>query len=277
MRNWRISAIFIALPLSACAISNNPFSRHFKDYSENRASIDKNDVASYVASNDAIMKSLATLASADLSATSIEWLPVVQAGLGYVDMRCQKYMDAIFFFDRMRDTTSKQIQFTGAAAGAALGVVEASKDLIALTPLGFSLADQTINNVGKGLLFELPPSVVQTIVKKKQDAYRGSLSKSYTSRAVALQVIQNYATICLPPAIEAEVSGAITRQEFKPNTIPEAKPETPATATTPPASAPGNGGAPGPLVPAPPPPPPPPPATSPQDIGTNGLPNPQPL
>jgi hypothetical protein len=141
---------------------------------------------------------------------------VVAAGLNYVDVRCDRFMDALFWFNRIRETSSRQIQFVSAASSAALTILKASEELIGLAPLGITLLDQTVNNVGRGLLYDLPPHTVRTLVEKQQQAYLKGVAPEYTSRPDAMRTIQGYAAICLPASIEAEVSRAVEASEFKP-------------------------------------------------------------
>jgi hypothetical protein len=141
---------------------------------------------------------------------------VVAAGIHYADVRCERYMDALVHFNRIRETSSRQVNFAGAASAAALTILKASTELIGLAPLGFGLVDQTINNVGRGLLYDLPPHVVKQLVERQQEAYLKAVAKEYTSRPHAMQAIQGYATLCLPSTIENEVNRAIAATEYDP-------------------------------------------------------------
>lgn len=185
------------------------------------------DVGRFVKDQNAVLNEFASLAGVSPPTQGSELRPVIDAGIHYVDVRCDRFMDSLFWFNRVRETTSRQIQFSGAAASAALAIVEASATAIGLTPLGFTFLDQTVNNFGSGLLFNLSPSNVRTLVERRQAAYLASLSATYTSRPIALQVIQNYAAICLPPAIETEVERAIADREFEPNIITPSLPPRP--------------------------------------------------
>ncbi len=219
-----VAAVICAAQLTACVGSSESIKRRMINYEANSPVISSTDVASFASQQNTVMLEFAKMAGATSSNTTNtdvllnigEWRAVVDAGIHYTDVRCDKFMDALFWFNRVREGASRQIQYTGAAAGAALAALEASKTAIGLTPLGFSLLDQTVNNLGAGLLFNLNPSTVRVLVERKQAAYIAALSPSYTSRVVALQVIQNYAAICLPPSIETEVERAIASQEYKP-------------------------------------------------------------
>jgi hypothetical protein len=196
----------------------------YRNYVDNVPDLNPADVAEYREDNNAIMADFASVAGVNVPGSNGEWRPIIDAGINYVDTRCDKFMDSLFWLNRVRDTTSRQIQYTGSAIGAALAVVEASKTAIGLTPLGFSLFDQTVNNLTAGLLYSLNPSTVRILVEKRQEAYVRSLTPSYTSKAIALRVIQGYAAICLPPSIEAEVERAIDAKEYTANTIFSALP-----------------------------------------------------
>lgn len=142
---------------------------------------------------------------------------VVAAGIHYVDVRCEEYVDALFWFHRYKEAGDRQVQYFGAAATAAMRILEASKDLISLTPLGITLADQTIDNFGKGLLFELDPAIVRSLVERQQAAYRAEIKDThFTTKAASLQAVQGFLAICLPASLEMEVNTAVGRTGYKP-------------------------------------------------------------
>lgn len=211
--------------VSGCTAAS--LERRVRDYTANQPAISPEAVKAFVDDQEDVLEDFARLAGQSSLAQIKEWRPVVDAGIHYTDVRCDKFMDSLFWLNRVREGTSRQIQYAGSAVSAALAIVDASKSAIGLTPLGFSLFDQSINNLGAGLLFNLNPSTVRVLVEKKQLAYLRSLSASYTNRTIALQVIQNYAAICLPPSIETEVERAITDQEYAPATIARPLPPAP--------------------------------------------------
>jgi hypothetical protein len=218
MNRWKSAlAVFASLCLVGC--SSVDLQTRIRNYTSNVPDLDPADVHAFVDNQDAILADFARLAGVPVPAAGGEWRQVIDAGIHYADVRCDRFMDSLFWFNRVRETTSRQIQFTGAAASAALAVLHASANAIGLTPLGFTFLDQTVNNFGSGLLFDLNPNNVRTIVERKQAAYIAGLSASYTSRALALQVIQNYATICLPPSIETQVEEAIAAREYTPDQV----------------------------------------------------------
>lgn len=214
--------------LGGCSASGLELARSkYENYVNNIPDMNTEDVDQFARDNTLILEDFASLAGVTLPGANGEWRPVIDAGINYVDTRCDRFMDSLFWLNRVRETTSRQVQYTGSALGAALAVVEASKTAIGLTPLGFSLFDQTVNNIGAGLLYNLNPSTVRILVEKRQDAYIKSMTPSYTSRAVALRVIQGYAALCLPPAIEAEVERAIDAKEYTASRVSSELPPAP--------------------------------------------------
>jgi len=186
-------------------------------YKGNIPDLDAEDVAGFVAAQDEVVRRLKLLSGTDPQKDGDDWRPVVDAGILYSDVRCDRFMDALFWANRVRETTSREIGFASSAASAAMALFNASKDLIGLTPLGFALADQTINNIGEGLLFDLSPSIVRSLVEKQQTAYLQGLNGTrFTTKTGAMQAIQTYTAICLPPSIETEVSRAVEASEYKP-------------------------------------------------------------
>lgn len=245
-RNRLVLVLAAALANSACTTVQEDITA----YKSNVPDLSDTDVAAFVAARENVMKTLKTLSGTNPQEDGDDWRPVVDAGILYADVRCDRYMNALFRFDRARETTSRQIGFTGSAASAAMALLNASKDLIGLTPLGFTLADETVNNIGKGLLFDLSPSIVRSLVEKQQTAYAQGLNgTTFTTKTGAMNAIQAYTSICLPPAIEMEVSRAVEASEYKPidyfgkNEPPpgaaeQSRPAAPAAAGPPPPSPP---------------------------------------
>ena len=149
-------------------------------------------------------------------ANGSDWRPVVDGGMLYVDTRCERFMDALFWLNRVRETTSNQIQYAGAAASAILALTNAAKDLIGIAPLGFGLADQTVNNISQGLLYHLDPGDVSALVARKQATFSDLIENvKYTSRPAAMNAVAQYAANCLPVRIEGDVNQAIATSKFE--------------------------------------------------------------
>lgn len=214
MKTTRLAlALAAALATSACATLEGDINA----YKSNMPDLSDSDVLAFAKARDNVMNTLKILSGTNPQEDGDDWRPVVDAGILYADVRCDRYMNALFRFDRARETTSRQIGFTGSAASAAMALLNASKDLIGLTPLAFTLADETVNNIGKGLLFDLSPSIVRSLVEKQQTAFvQGLNGTEFSTKTGAMNAIQAYTSICLPPSIEMEVSRAVEASEFKP-------------------------------------------------------------
>jgi len=203
-----------ALATSACASVQD----HVSAYKGNVPDLSDTDVAAFVAAREHVVAQLKTLSGTDPQVDGDDWRPVVDAGILYADVRCDRYMNALFWFNRARESSSREIGFGGSATSAALALLNAGKDLIGLAPLGFTFLDQTVNNIGKGLLFDLNPSIVRSLVEKQQTAYlQGLNGTQFRTKTGAMNAIQAYVALCLPPSIETEVSRAVEASEYKPN------------------------------------------------------------
>lgn len=214
MIRYRLAlALAAALASSACTTVQE----HVDAYRSNVPDLDRNDVAAFVAAREEVVGQLKALSGTDPRQDGDDWRPVVDAGILYADVRCDRYMNALFWFNRARASTSRQIGIGGSAASAAMALLNAGKDLIGLAPLGFTFLDQSVDNVGKGLLFDLDPSIVRSLVEKQQTAYRQGLNGAgFRTKTGAMNAIQGYAALCLPPSIETEVSRAVEASEYEP-------------------------------------------------------------
>jgi hypothetical protein len=275
-RVYLLSSAVIAL--SACSTVRNGFENRRGYYTSNTPDLQAPDVRRFVSDENANLNRFVLLSGVEYDRRPIEpptdliggtaqpniaaetqfalipkkpedWNQVITAGMHYVDVRCDRFIDALFWLNRIRETSSREIRFVGAASAAALTILSASTELIGLAPLAFGLLDQTVNNIGQGLLYDLPPATVRTIVEEQQTAYVQAMQgKSFNTRSLALGTIQGYVTLCLPATIEAEVNRAITSQRFRPVNYGPPGPPPPPPPPPPP----------GPAAVATPPPPPPP-------------------
>jgi hypothetical protein len=221
------------MALSACTSIQEGLSARRGYYTQNVPDFNQQDIVKFTEHQNRIWNCFVNLAQersgavtpgqdcSDVSDGTVklmdgEYISVVHAGLHYVDIRCDRYMVALTDLERIRRTGSKQLQFGASSSSAILTLLKASEQLISLVPLGFGFLDQTWNNVGQGLLYDLPPDVVRILVEKQQNAYLQGLPSSYKSKPQALRAIQGYAALCLAPAIEAEVKRSVGNAEYKP-------------------------------------------------------------
>ena len=215
MRNRAATGVAILLAgitLSGCTTVK---SKH-AGYAGNVPDFDKNNVTEYREAQQTVVEEFARLGGLkEPPAHDEEWRPVVDGGMLYADARCERFLDALFWLNRVRETTSNQIQYAGAAASAVLALTNAAKDLIGIAPLGFGFADQTVNNLSQGLLYHLDPGDVAQLVARKQGTYRTLIKDvKYTNRPAAMNAVAQYAANCLPVRIEGDVNQAIAKSEF---------------------------------------------------------------
>lgn len=145
-----------------------------------------------------------------------DYRPIVNAGMMYVDIRCARYMDALFWFNRVSKSANRQLGYLGSASAAILEIVDASSALVALAPIAFKFATETVDGVGKGLLYDMSPGAVRSIVDEQQVAFKKAIEgQRYTSKTAALQVVQAYLMLCLPVSIEGQVEQAVKNAKFR--------------------------------------------------------------
>jgi hypothetical protein len=191
---------------------------------------DPRQVQSYREAQDKVLSELyvsAGLGKDKVPATSAEWDSVIRAGMDYADVRCEAYLHALFRLNRDTRTIVSQISLMGAATAGVLGAVEAAAKEIALTAIAFGLLGATVENLSNNVLYELEPSSVRTIVRGLQSAYRAGLGTGYSTRPAAVAAMRNYASLCIPSNIEAEVNLAVKKAQ------PQVKPGDPNTGQPP--------------------------------------------
>ena len=109
-----VACICLVLITMNCGCHNL---KKYKKVSGLDPQLDSDDIQKYKENQDEVLKELVQLAN--LSSEPIDgsenWGKIVDAGLNYVDQKCEDYLDAIFWFDRHRKTTSNQINLIGTA------------------------------------------------------------------------------------------------------------------------------------------------------------------
>jgi hypothetical protein len=179
--------------------------------------INQTDVGGYAESQTAVMNHFVVLSGqATGDDSKVEWRRVVDAGIDYVDARCERYIDSIFWFNRAKNGVKSQIDIVGTATAGILGATEAAAKSISLTAIAFGLGSQSVENYGKGLLYEIDPASLREVVEKSQGAYIDGLQGvTYTSRPAAMRAIRGYLVFCLPATLESQVNKAVANSEFQ--------------------------------------------------------------
>ena len=110
----------------------------------------------------------------------------VQAGMNYIDRRCDGYLAWLDNKRRWREPILKQLHTTAATTGAIMGLTGVGAVPIAIVGTAFGFAQDTFVNVNARLITEIDHSVLQTVALKMKDVRllaspqpaRGDLSAS---------------------------------------------------------------------------------------------------
>lgn len=211
----------LSLLLSAC-------SSQFALENANRLSgpepqLDSQDIAKFADHQKSVAQSLALAAGLEGKPASGDprWQDVVDTGMHYVDTVCDDYINAIFKYERARDSAKSGVALTGAATLAAMGILQASAEAVALVGTAFGLTSGLIDTVSTAVVYNVRASAVETAVRKSQDAYRQGLEgRTYTTQAAALGAVRGYLALCLPATIENTIGRAVATAAIEPTKGP---------------------------------------------------------
>lgn len=226
MKSLRFLCAALCPLLSACATVDQVTKDNWHWLAGNSPDLRVDDLKTYADQDQSLTSYLETLGrTRDDHSTAF-----VDAGVDYAHTRCLRYLEAAFFFNRVQLTSSREIHTASASASAVLSLVNASKALAGILPLGFNFADQTINNVGQGILYDLDPGTVRELVDQLQTTYKTDNidGKTFATHAAAMTAIRGYAEQCLPVTIEGAVEKKITAPPVPPSGSTPAPPAPPA-------------------------------------------------
>ena len=136
------------------------------------------------------------------------WYDAAEAGMNYVDEKCDNYMRDLFIMNREHGRIDGILKVLDKTSNAALGVTAASKTSLAILAQTFGLAEGVNDSILKSYLFEQVPGVVADKVKAARIAYRdqiegGGPDHSYMPDE-AFKVVRNYLELCMPQTIEGK-------------------------------------------------------------------------
>lgn len=143
----------------------------------------------------------------------VDYYKVAEAGFNYVDDQCRSYFDTLFFLNKGREQLKSGLAASGQTTAAILGITGAAAPTIAIVAQAFGLASAATDIVTGTYLYALPPATTQAFVERLQLAYREAAANNSAhiqSPASAYFHIQRYLNLCLPPAIEAEITKQIS-------------------------------------------------------------------
>jgi hypothetical protein len=140
-----------------------------------------------------------------------KWRVVADAGLFEVDVQCDRYLAALFTFNRDQRAGRQVLTAAGAGTAAIMGLTGAAGAAIAITAAAFGMAT-TVFDAGAGsVLFTVSPVAVRSVANRGRQAFlEGIKWEQVNSRPRMMMVVQGYLSQCTPAAIEANIDNAAT-------------------------------------------------------------------
>lgn len=167
------------------------------------------------AAQEAMVNSLARKASIDsrggLPAIGTHWRAIAEAGVVEVDIQCDRYLAALFTFNREQQGLRQGLTAAGAATAAILGITGAPGMAIALVAVSFGLAANLFDAGVDSVLFTIGPPAVRAVAAKGRQAFlAGIVWDKVDTRPRMMMVVQGYLNQCTPAAIESNINNAST-------------------------------------------------------------------
>ncbi len=142
---------------------------------------------------------------------SSDWKYVTQAGLAEVDLLCDRYLAALFAFNREQRAGRQILTAAGAGTAAIMGLTGSPGISIALVAAAFGLAANVFDAGVNSVLFTISPTAVRAVAAKGRVVYLSGVSvEKVNSRPMMMSVVQGYLSQCTPAAIEANIDNAAT-------------------------------------------------------------------
>ena len=181
--------------------------------------VDAPDLAVYSANYFAVRSHLLALANLyDLPPNGSEkWEEFIKAGVGYVNDRCGRFINAISRYERKHKFVRAEMDAFQTATREVLAEVTKAARIVNLTAAGFNLATRSLDNFHASAILVLPSEAISTVEGQKlawQDEYKRNYKKYYSSTE-AMNAIASYLALCLPENIEATMKSTlqVTRYE----------------------------------------------------------------
>lgn len=160
--------------------------------------------AEYVANQTAVYNSLKQMTS-KTTPTDDE---VINAGMQYADTLCSDYIEALYWVNKQLKADVRDVNALGTLTASAMGIAKSAANSIAGAAVLFGFAEDSLNNMGSRVLFELEPSSIRALVEGSQKSFRGALPSGYQGQAAVFTVVREYISLCIPSRIEAEINNA---------------------------------------------------------------------
>jgi hypothetical protein len=153
----------------------------------------------------------AGLTGVDLRSNPALWKDVADAGLMEVDIQCDRYLAALFTFNREQRAGRQVLTAAGAGTAAILGITGAAGTTVALVAAAFGLAANVFDAGANSVLFTVSPTAIRAVAAKGRQAFlEGIRWERVNSRPRMMMVVQGYLAQCTPAAIEANIDNAAT-------------------------------------------------------------------
>jgi len=168
------------------------------------SNIDSSLVTTYTTNQTAVVAQLKTLTGV----SNPSWDQIISAGLQYSDARCSDYVESLYWVNKQSKADVRDVNSAGTLVTGVMGIAKSAASEIAAAAVLFGYAEESINNSGSRVLFDLEPSSIRSLVEGSQKAFRGALLTGYNDQSGAFSVIREYIALCLPSTIEAEINNA---------------------------------------------------------------------
>jgi len=153
----------------------------------------------------------ADLSREALAADPSKWRVVADAGLFEVDVQCDRYLAALFTFNRDQRAGRQVLTAAGAGTAAIMGLTGAAGAAIAITAAAFGMATSVFDAGAGSVLFTVSPVAVRAVANRGRQAFlEGIKWEQVNSRPRMMMVVQGYLSQCTPAAIEANIDNAAT-------------------------------------------------------------------
>lgn len=153
----------------------------------------------------------ADLSREALVADPSKWRVVADAGLFEVDVQCDRYLAALFAFNRDQRAGRQILTAAGAGTAAIMGITGAAGAAIAITAAAFGMAATVFDASTGSVLFTVSPVAVRAVANRGRQAFlEGIKWEQVNSRPRMMMVVQGYLSQCTPAAIEANIDNAAT-------------------------------------------------------------------
>jgi len=176
--------------------------------------LQQSSMASEQALQDQMVTSLiarADLTREVLAQNPMRWRDVADAGLLEVDLLCDRYLAALFTFNREQRAGRQILTAAGAGTAAILGLTGAAGATVALVAASFGIAANVFDAGVNSVLFTVSPTAIRAVAVRGRQAYLETIKWDQVySRPRMMIVVQGYLAQCTPAALEANIDNAAT-------------------------------------------------------------------